>query len=278
MNALLRSISSEWRKNTATKTWWILAIVILAYAAMMAAPFGFMFGEFMGEAGNAPSIETSRLGAMIYSTASTFGYTIPLVLGALAATNELRHGTLGVTFTIEPRRTVVLVGKLIVLLVVGAFIGIAGYAGSIGAGAPLLAYGDIPTGLASATTWALIGRGIAALALWAVIGFGIGLIVKNQAFAIVLAIVFTQFIEPVLRIAAGLWEWTATVGKFLPGAAMDAFVGQSIFNDLAVMDPGGAQLQTSTPLTMPQGFAVLLAYAVVACVIGWLMRLRADVE
>ena len=270
-----RSLSSEWRKVTATKTWWILALVFLAYAAMMAAPFAFLFGEVAGQAPEAAAF-TESAALTVYSTTATFGYVIPLVFGALAATNELRHGTLGVTFAIEPRRGIVLGGKAAALAIVGAILAVAGLLGAVGAGVPVLAYNDVPTLLAEVGTWGLFLRVAIAVAMWAIIGFGVGLIVKNQAFAIVLAIGFTQFIEPVLRIGAQAWEWSATLGKFLPGAAMDSFVGASALNDMAATDPTMPEMSTS--LGMGAGFGVLAAYAVVSCAIGWVLRLRADVD
>lgn len=270
-----RSLSSEWRKVTATKTWWILALVFLGYAAMMAAPFAFLFGEIAGPAPDAAAL-TDSAALTVYSTTATFGYVIPLVFGALAATNELRHGTLGVTFAIEPRRGIVLAGKAAALAIVGAILALAGLFGAVGAGVPVLAYNEVPTLLAEGGTWGLFLRVAIAIAMWAIIGFGVGLIVKNQAFAIVLAIGFTQFIEPVLRIGAQAWEWSATLGKFLPGAAMDSFVGASALNDMAATDPSMPEMNTS--LGMGAGFGVLAAYAVVSCAIGWVLRLRADVD
>lgn len=270
---LTRSVSSEWAKITATKTWWILALTFLAYAAMMAAPFGFLFGELAGESGP----DTFPDGAhMVYSTTATFGYVIPLVFGALAATNELRHATLGITFAVEPRRGIVLGGKAAVLAVVGVVFALAGLAGAVGVGAPLLRVGGLPTMLADGATWTLFARVILAIAIWAIIGFGVGLIVKNQAFAIVLAIGFTQFIEPVARIGAQFWDWSAALAKFLPGAAMDSFVGSSILNDMSATDP--SMPEVANTLGMGAGIAVLLAYAVISCTIGWVLRLRADVS
>lgn len=270
-----RSLSSEWRKVTATKTWWILALVFLGYAAMMAAPFAFLYGEIAGQGTDAAAL-TDTAALTVYSTTATFGYVIPLVFGALAATNELRHGTLGVTFAIEPRRGIVLAGKAAALAIVGAILALAGLFGAVGAGVPVLAYNDVPTLLAEGGTWGLFLRVAVAIAMWAIIGFGVGLIVKNQAFAIVLAIGFTQFIEPVLRIGAQAWEWSATLGKFLPGAAMDSFVGASALNDMAATDPSMPEMNAS--LGMGAGFGVLAAYAVVSCAIGWVLRLRADVD
>lgn len=270
---LNRSVSGEWRKITATKTWWVLALTFLLYAALMAAPFGAIFGSLLDD-GDPLSVDSP--GKLIYSTTATLGYVIPLVFGALAATNELRHNTLGVTFSVEPKRGVVLWAKTIALLLVGVVFALAGLAGALGAGASLLALGDVSTGLAEATTWLLLARVVVVIGLWAVIGFGMGLIVKNQAFAIVLAIAFTQFLEPVARMVAQFWDWTATLGKYLPGAAMDSFVGVSILNDMSSTDPSAPQ--TIQSLSQGGGLIVLVIYAVVFCLIGWVLRLRADVS
>src|SRR5699024_9362598 len=151
-----------------------------------------------------------------------------------------------------------LTGKTVALLVVGIVLGIGGLIGAVGAGAPLLGMGDVSSGLSEASTWALFARILAAIAIWAVIGFGVGLIVKNQAFAIVLAIAFTQFIEPVMRIGAQFWDWSAAVAKFLPGAAMDAFVGSSVFNAMSATDP--TMPDTADVLGIGSGLLVLAGY------------------
>lgn len=277
---LQRSISSEWRKMLSTRLWWILALVIAAYAAMLAAMFAFMFGA-LGDAleeQGVPALAAQDAADMTYSSVSSLAYVIPLLLGALAATGELRHGTLGLTFTLEPRRGIVLLAKTLVLLVFGLVLGVAGLAGAVGAGAGVLAASGGDPMLGSAATWALIGRVLAALGIWAVIGFGIGVLVRNQAFAIVLALVFTQFVEPVLRMGAQFWDWSAEVAKYLPGAATDAFVGASAMTGMMAADPATAgETAGAGELGLLSGFAVLLAYAAVALVAGWLLRWRRDI-
>src|SRR5690625_7714952 len=98
-----RSLSSEWRKVTATKTWWILALVFLGYAAMMAAPFAFLYGEIAGQGTGAAAL-TDTAALTVYSTTATFGYVIPRVFGARAATTELRLGPRGGTVELAPGR------------------------------------------------------------------------------------------------------------------------------------------------------------------------------
>ncbi|UOQ59031.1 ABC transporter permease [Leucobacter rhizosphaerae] len=276
MSRLSRSLSSEFRKVRSTKLWWILAIVLAAYSAFMGGLFAFMFGA-LGDAmdGTGVSLPAQESANMVYSSVSTFGYVIPLLFGALMATGELRHGTLGLAFTLEPQRGIVLASKTIVLLVVGVVIGIAGLVGAVGAGAPVLAATVGDPMLGSGETWLLIVRVLAAIAIWAIIGFGIGVLVRNQAFAIVLALVFTQFLEPVLRTGAQFWDWSAQVAKFLPGAATDAFVGASVMSSLSALDPTAPA--ASDGLGIWTGLLVLLAYAVVALLAGWLLRWRRDV-
>lgn len=272
MERISRSFSSEWRKVTATKTWWLLAIVMLLFSAMMGATFAFIYAEVNEHTGQV----AGPVAWSVYASTATFGYMIPLVLGALAATNELRHHTLTVTFGIEPRRGIVLAGKALAMLVVGLVLAVAGLIGSVGTGAVILQWKGVPTLLAEVGTWAVFGRIAIAIALWALIGFGMGLIVKNQAFAIVVAIAFPQFIEPIARMGAQFWQWTASLAKFLPGSATDAFVGASVYNEMSMTDPSLPDMQAS--LGVPGGFLVLLAYVVVLCAIGWLIRLRADVN
>lgn len=275
MNRLTRSLSSEWRKVRSTKLWWILALVLGAYSAMMAAMFAFIFGAMSDEMGGIalPAQDTAN---MVYSSVSTFGYVIPLLLGALMATGELRHRTLGLTFVLEPKRGLVLLSKTIVLLGFGIALGIAGLVGAFAAGAPVLAATDGDPMLDSGETWLLAARVLAAIGLWSIIGFGIGVLVRNQAFAIVLALVFTQFVEPVLRTGAQFWEWSAQLAKFLPGSATDAFVGASVMTSLSTLDPsipeGGG------PLGIWGGLLVMLAYAVIAVAAGWILRWRRDVS
>ena len=242
---------------------------------MMAAVFAFMFGTLATELGGI-ELPAQEAAGLVYSSVSTFGYVIPLLFGALMATGEIRHRTLALTFTLEPRREIVLGSKVIVLLIMGLVLGLAGVVGAVSAGGAIFAATGGDAALADPAVWALIARILGAIAIWAVIGFGVGLLVRNQAFAIVLTLVFTQFVEPVLRMAAGFWDWSAQLAKFLPGAASDAFVGASVMNSMSTVDP--TMPESAQPLGIWGGLAVLVAYAVVTVFLGWLTRWRADVN
>ncbi|QIK63656.1 ABC transporter permease subunit [Leucobacter viscericola] len=276
MSRLTRSMSSEIRKVRSTKLWWILAIVLAGYSAFLGALFAFLFSS-MGEAlgGTGLDLPAQQAANLVYSTVSTSGYVIPLLFGALMATGEIRHRTIGLTFTLEPKRGIVLTSKALVLFGIGLVIGIAGLIGAVGAGAVVLESTGGDAMLGTAETWLVIVRVLAAMAIWAIIGFGVGILVRNQAFAIVITLVFTQFLEPILRTVAQFLDWSAHVAKYLPGAATDAFVGAGALSDLSTIDP--SMPAGVAPLGIWTGLAVLLGYALVAVLAGWLFRWRKDV-
>lgn len=273
--SFLRAIASEFQKVFTTRMWWLLALLLVVYVAFLAGGFGAFLGwavenpDAAASAGQTQLPPGLNLAPLIYSFASSIGYVFPVLLGALAVTGEFRHKTLTPTFLAEPHRSAVLSAKFVSQLIVGAGLGVVAFATSIATGAAALAAFGLDTGLDSGDTWALVGRGILAMALWGAIGVGLGSLVPNQVAAIVIVIAFTQFVEPILRLAATLSDITADIGQFLPGAASDALVGASFYTIASV---GAAE-----SLDWWQGGLVLLGIGVVATLIGGATTWRRDV-
>ncbi|GAA2030839.1 ABC transporter permease [Agromyces tropicus] len=274
---MVRSIGAEFQKVLTTRMWWLLAIVLVGYVALLSGGFGAFLGWTVenpdaaaAAGGNTTLPPGIDLAPLLYSFASSIGYVFPVLLGALAVTSEFRHRTLTTTFLAQPHRGTVLSGKFASQLVVGAAFGVIGFATSVGTGAAALAAFDLETGLGATDTWALVGRGILAMALWGAIGVGLGALVPNQVAAIVIVIAFTQFVEPILRIAASLNDVTASIGRFLPGAASDALVGASFYG---IASPGASEA-----LEWWQGGLVLFGIALVTTIIGGLTTWRRDVS
>jgi ABC-type transport system involved in multi-copper enzyme maturation permease subunit len=275
--SFLRAIASEFQKVFTTRMWWLLAILLAAYVAFLAGGLGAFLGWVIsnpdaaaasgGFDGPPPGTD---LATLLYSFASSVGYVFPVLLGALAVTGEFRHRTLTPTFLAQPHRSTVLSAKFLSQLVTGAGLGIVAFGVSVAAGAAALAGFGLDTAFDSADTWALVGRGILAMALWGAIGVGLGALVTNQVAAIVIVIAFTQFVEPILRFAASLNDITASIGRFLPGAASDALVGSSFYTLASPGAPNG--------LEWWQAGLVLLGMAVVATVIGGATTWRRDVS
>lgn len=265
---LIASLRSEITKLTSTRLWWVLAIIMVGYVALCAGGLAAILSGVGTRAGG-PVLPDAQLPPLIYSFATSVGYVFPVLLGALAVTSEFRFQSLTPTFLATPRRGTVLAGKMTALVLAGAVFGVLALLASMGAGAAVLSAFGIDPLLGSPETWAFVGRSILAMALWAGIGVGLGALVPSQIAAIVIVLAFTQFLEPLLRFGASITDWSASIGKFLPGAASDALVGSSIFT---LMSASGSQLEWW------QGALVLAAIAAVATAIGYFTSWRRDVS
>ncbi|HEY9424749.1 MAG TPA: ABC transporter permease [Microterricola sp.] len=272
----LNALSAEFAKLFTTRLWWILALTLFIYVGAMAGGLGALFGwaasnaDAGASAGVSPLPQGLNLHAVIYSMATTIGYVFPVLLGAFAVTGEFRHQTLTPTFLATPRRGIVLSAKVLAMLIVGAGLGVVAWVATVGLGAAALGAFDLETGLGAEDSWTMIARGVLAMALWAAVGVGLGTLVPSQVAALIIVIAFTQFVEPTLRLAASFNEVTASIARFLPGAASDALVGASFYS---VAMPGGG----SEALPWWQGGIILLAIAVAATVGGYFTSWRRDV-
>lgn len=271
---LLATTRSETTKQFTTVMWWILAIVLLAYVGFTAAVIGFAFSASatgaLSESG--PQVPAEGLPPLLYSAATAVGYVFPLLIGTLMVTSEFRHKTLTPTFLATPRRATVLWAKLAVGVILGVLYGVIGVVAAVGPSAAFLAGYGLDTELTSLDTWAMFGRMLLAYVLWVFIGVGVGALVRNQVGAIVGVLVFTQFLEPVARAVAGFVEGLGDATRYLPGAASDALVGASLFS------VAGATGTGTEPLEWWVGGLVLLGYAAVFVVLGYLFSWRRDVS
>lgn len=200
----------------------------------------------------------------------SFSGLFSALAGILLVTGEFRFGTIRPTLLFTPRRDRVIGSKAAAAFVAGLVFGVLGAALAVGVGAAILSGRGIEI-TPSGSDFALLALGtVAGAALWGAIGVGLGALVPNQVAAIVIVIAFTQFVEPILRLMASFSDVTASIGRFLPGAASDALVGASFYS---IMSTG-----SSASLEWWQGGLVLLGIAVVATVIGGATTWRRDVS
>ena len=266
------ALLSEYRKLVTTRMWWVLAVVMAGYMAFLAGLLAWALtaGATRGSsAGTAPAVLTTEaIVRSVYTVSVSLGYVFPLVVGALLVTSEYRHHTLTPTLLAEPNRDRVVVAKLTVGTVLGLLYGLVGTAVSTGVGAGVLALLHRPTGLGAASTWGTLGLSVVALGAWALIGVALGTVITSQVAVIIVALAFTQFVEPVLRTVLALTSWGKGIGRFLPGAAGEAITGGSVYSS-----SGLSQLLAH----WWAGLLVLLAYGAVLVVVGRLTTLRRDV-
>lgn len=273
--SLAATSRSEITKLFTTSTWWVLGLILVVYLGLMAGGLGFAFGATArgilpgATGGSLPA--TADTAGMLYSLASTIGYVFPLLIGTLMVTGEFRHHTLTPTFLCTPRRGFVLTGKVVAGVGIGVVYAVAAIVVTVGPAAGVLAGFGQRTALDASDTWAMMARMVLAFVLWALIGLGVGALVRNQVAAIVIVLAFTQFVEPVLRLAGTLVKGVEPVTQALPGSASDALVGHSFFSTL------GTGASTAAPLAWWAGGLILFGYAVVLLVLGHLVSWRRDV-
>lgn len=281
MSGLGRAIASELVKVFSLKAWWLLGLVLVIYIAVTAAGLAFFLSDLgaqLGAAGpGAPDLDPVVTANLVYSSVTAVGLVIPLLFGALLATTEYRHRTLTPTVLAQPRRGIVLAAKAVVALLMGALYGVLGLLGSVGVGAPVLAAVGEQTALDEPDVLGVLVRTIIATALWSLLGLGLGALLTSQIAAIVIVLAFTQFVEPILRLVAGVSETTAAIARFLPGAATDALVGAGILSSLGALDPSVPQASADALLWW-QGGLVLGGLAAALVLAAALTTLRRDVE
>ncbi len=283
MTALVRATAAEFVKVFSLKSWWLLALIMVVYVGFTAAALAFFFSDLgsqlagVGTGAPAPELDPVVVANLVYSSVTAVGLVIPLLFGALLATSEWRHGTLTPTVLAQPRRGIVLAAKGVVAAAMGALYGVVGLVGSVGLGAPVLAALGEQTALDDPEVIAVLLRTLLATALWSLLGLGLGALLTSQIAAIVIVLAFTQFVEPILRLVASVWEWSASIGRFLPGSATDALVGAGIFSSLGALDPSVPSADVDALLWW-QGGLVLAALAATLIVAASLTTMRRDVE
>lgn len=265
----------EYRKLVTTRLWWVLLLAMAAYMAFLAAIMAYTLtlqptafaGPFADS--DAEPLGPERLAQTLYTLATSLGYVFPVIVGALAMTGEFRHQTITPTLLAEPRRTVVVVAKMLSSVVLGLLFGLVGTLATVGAGAGALALLGEDPALGEPIVLRSAGLSVLALVVWTVVGVGFGTLMTHQVAVIVVLLAFTQFVEPLLRVVLGQLDWADGLAKFLPGAAGEAITGASFYADSGL----GPDL-----LSSGEGLGVLLAYAVVFAVLGRLLTLRHDIS
>lgn len=275
MTGLSLTLRSEYRKFVTTRLWWILLLLMAGYMAFLGAVLAATVSSSaeistgMGDGVVVDLTTPENVRNTVYGIAASVGYVFPLLIGTLSMTNEFRHKTITPTFLAVPRRGNVLLAKMISALPIGFFYGLAATAALSVAGATVLAITGQPTLLGDGETIAVLARSVLSLTLWAPIGVALGSIMTNQVVAIIVVLVYTQFVEAILRVLLGLMgDIGQAVGAFLPGAAGESVVGGSFFT---VADIG---------TTIPSAVAILvmLTYAAGLALVGWRTTLRRDVS
>jgi ABC-2 type transport system permease protein len=230
---------------------------IPATAGLFAAMLGLVLVAVVLHVIGLPGSELTVRGhqLMILGRGEFLGALFAALLGAMAITGEIRHGTIRPTFLISPHRGRVIAAKVAVSAAVGAGFGFAAAALAVGVGVAALDLRDIEILLDGGDLALLVVGGGLAAALWAAIGVGVGALVRDQVPALVGISAWVLFVEGLL--GGNL----ADVSKFAPATLGMAISGQE---PAALLAPGVSVF-------------LLATYAAAAAVAGWLATTHRDV-
>jgi ABC-2 type transport system permease protein len=236
---MTRLLHAETLRLATTRTYWLLAA---GAVALIAGGTGATAAATSFTAGTSPARTTLAIAGL--------AQTVALLAGALSVTGEFRHKTITPAVLITPRRTPLLVAKLIAMAATGLAFGLAATGMAAAITLPLLTVRHIPAGVSGIQAAAIIAGGGVATALSAALGVGVGAIIRSQAGAMVTVLALLYVAEPLLGFIphAG-----AAVQKYGLGGLVAAATHTTGF-------PGTAQL-------LGQGTAVLVLAGYAAAVL-----------
>ena len=198
------------------------------------------------------SVDDSDLGDLFRLTA--IADLLVLSLGIVGAAGEFRHGTITSALLVTPERWPVVAAKAIAYALAGLVFALSTIVLCLVVALPWLAIKDASFDLGG-TAWVqpVAGRILYAMII-AALGVGVGTLFRNQAAALVVALVYMLAVEPPL---AALWSGVADYG--INGSSFALFGG----NDA---------------LPFGLGALLFLGYAVLFLAAGSVLLLRRDVS
>lgn len=226
-----RLVSAELLKVTSTKMWlWMLVGVVLYIGIGVVAS---IFAP-APQGTPVPTLQTPEGMRNLFAQAGG-AYVFAIIIGTLGMTQELRHQTLTSTLLAEPRRNRVMVAKLAAYAVVGAIYGVVGvvfgYALALGL-LPLKEHAAVPTD----ALLQIAGGAVLGCALFAVLGVAVGTLVRNQIAAVLGVLVWVLLVEALVV------AFLPSVGKWLPGGALNGVLGTTGFSGAEYLPVWGGAL------------------------------------
>jgi ABC-2 type transport system permease protein len=210
MNALVRTELLKLRTARSTLVLLVAAATIaLLQVARLVRSAGAPGGVHAG---------TQDAWAQLLSGAMVGTLLVPLV-GVLAVTSELRHGTLTPSLLVTPRRRRVMVAKMVACALTGVAValGVETCAAAVG-----LASGTLSGAPARSVLLAVAG-GVVLSAFWGWMGVGVGLLVRHQVPALAIPLLWLLVAETLVA-SYGL----DALKRWLPGGAAAGLTGAEV--------------------------------------------------
>lgn len=235
-------ISTELLKLRSTKSAWIPLA-----AALTAAVLAVIANTAAAGHGGAPPLSAAALPDLLRASGGQIVDGAVLLAWIVLSAGEFRHHTSVTTFLGQPRRLRVVSAKLIAAALTGVAVGLLAEALSAATSAAALSAHHVPLAWDQAGVPGAVVAVPLLAALYGVLGAGLGLLLRNTAAAVGLALTWAFIIEgivPALIHQPGISRW-------LPEAAANA----------ALHGAAPAALPVSMALAVLAGYAAVLAVA-----------------
>ncbi|MEV8514047.1 ABC transporter permease subunit [Dactylosporangium sp. NPDC051484] len=301
---MIRLIRSELIKLRTTNMWWIFLICSLAFTGLALLintaqahqdlqmpswlseepPAGFSDEEkaqylanYQAEQERVQAARTAaglaKHAASIYTSGQFFGLLLVMLLAILLITNEYYHQTATATFLATPKRTKVIVAKLITGAAMAVAFWLIATVIDLVTGAIFFADLGYSNSLGHWTAQQAILLNLLVYVLWAIFGIGVGVLLRSQIGAtITAAVLYTVGTYAALAMLALIHEylikkdWVMQAAVYIPPLASLHVVG-------GLSDQLG---DTHLPARWV-GALILIGYAVVLGTIGTLVTRKRDV-
>lgn len=254
------------RLRTLRSTWWLVGIAFVATMGIAA---------LIAWAASSTALEFNGLALALSAGAEFSPVPLPPVLvglvGAFALGHEYRYGTIRPALSAVPRRSALILAKVLVTGLFAALLGVLLVASAflvllVFPGQDLAAEG-IP--------WDPAGRValgfVVLMVLWALVGLSLAGLTRNLPASIVFLLVFPLVIESILFAVLNFvpaLDDISWLSKYLPFSA-----GQSMLATLTPGELGGPVFQTLSPLGGGITFALFTAALLV---LTWVLFERRD--
>jgi len=255
-------IRAELRKVTTTRMLLGLTAGGVILVAFYVTVIAFTAGNTSAGQNALHSLDDPGSVRLVYGVPFEIGYLMPLILGVTMICGKFRHQTTTPTFLATPRRSRVLGAKVVTAAIVGLAMGVVLTGVAAGLAAILIAARGYPVLLTTHGIPRMLLLMTAGLAVWAVFGLGFGALLKNQVAAILAAIALVTLVEGLFTLGLR-WVHLGVVARVLPSNASSA-----------IMQPSNVKAADLLPWW--GGGLVLLAWGLVAAVIGAAFTLRRD--
>lgn len=266
-------LRSEWIKLTSLRStvWSYVLIVLLSvgFGLLMASTFNPGVDE-TGAAVELDAASARSITLMICTAGLMVGQLIAAVLGVLVISGEYSTGMIKSTLAAVPARLPVLWAKAIVLFVSTTVVGLVTVFLVFAVTAPVRLERGIDASLGDpALLLALVG-GAVYLGLVAVFALGVGAVVRSSAGGIAVALGVMLVLPVLVQMLGNIAEWARDIMPNLLSSA-----GQAMFSIPQELPPG-VEVGPGSPLSPGIATLVVLAWAVVALVLGAVALRRRD--